>query len=139
MGCDMSPVGGTSETRCLDAKSVSRYRVTVMSRYTTTNLRFPTERYQELRYQAERRGTSVASIVRDAVAQYLGHTDSAAAMAFGDDPVDALAGTVAGGPADDSVNHDYYLYGWRKERAHEAAGGHGSAARARTEQRPASS
>src|SRR5438552_13476939 len=114
MGCDMSPVGGTSETRCLDAKSVSRYRVTVMSRYTTTNLRFPTERYEELRYQAGRRGTSVASIVREAVAEYLGHGERTTAVPFGDDPLDALAGAVTEGASDESVNHDHYLYGWSK-------------------------
>src|SRR5205085_3039787 len=97
------------------------------------------ERYEELRYQAERRGMSVASIVREAVAQYLGHAEAAAAMRFGEDPVDGLAGSIGGGPDDDSVNHDRYLYGWPNEEAHEAAGRHRSAPRAHVEKRPASS
>ena len=53
--------------------AVSRYRGTAMSEYTTTNLRLDRGTYEELRYQARRRGTSVATLVREAVARYLGH------------------------------------------------------------------
>ena len=55
---------------------------------------------------------SVASLVREAVAQYLGHAGATTAVAFGDDPADAMAGLIDdGGAIDESVNHDTYLYG----------------------------
>ena len=76
----------------------------------TTNLRLSRKAYEELRYEAGRRRTSVASIVREAVAQYLGHGPGAAALPSGVDPLDALAGSVEGGSSDESVNHDHYLY-----------------------------
>jgi len=86
-----------------------------MVRYKTTNLRFSEETYRELRYQAARRGKSLASLVRESVDRYLGRTDENDGIPFGDDPVDALVGSIAGGPGDESVNHDHYLYGWPKE------------------------
>jgi hypothetical protein len=59
----------------------------------TTNLRLPGATYEELRYQARRRGTSVAMLVREAVAQYLGHQPGAAAVGA-EDPFDRLIGAV---------------------------------------------
>jgi predicted DNA-binding protein len=100
-----------------------------MGRYTTTNLRLPSSTYEELRYEASRRRTSVAAVVREAVAQYLGQGGKAADIPFGEDPLDRLAGLVTGGASDESVNHDHYLYGWPKETTGETARGHGSAAR----------
>ncbi|MGH7322081.1 MAG: hypothetical protein ACRELA_20995 [Candidatus Rokuibacteriota bacterium] len=38
-----------------------------MSQYLTANLRFTAETFRELRYQAGRRGTTVAALVREAV------------------------------------------------------------------------
>jgi hypothetical protein len=108
-------------------------------RYTTTNLRFPIERYEELRYHANRRGTSVASIVREAVAQYLGHTEPSRGVPFGDDPLDRLAGSVIGGATDESVNHDHYLYGSPKEDPGETARGHRSVTGVPVEKRSAPS
>ena len=75
--------------------------------YTTTNLRLSRQSYEELRYQASRRRTSVASLVREAVAQYLGHGTTGAPVAFGDDPADAMAGSIDGGATDESINHDH--------------------------------
>jgi hypothetical protein len=75
-----------------------------MSDYTTTNLRLPVAAYDELRYQARRRGTSIATLVREAVAQYLGH--AGAPDPIGGDPVDALIGAIdSDGPTDSSLNH----------------------------------
>ena len=85
-----------------------------MSRYITTNLRFAEETYRELRYRAGRRGVPLASLVREAVDRYLGRTGEGH-LAFGEDPVDALVGSVERSGGDESVQHDHYLYGWPKE------------------------
>jgi len=83
-----------------------------MARYITTNLRFPEDSYRELQYRAKRRGQTLATVVREAVAQYLGRDDRTAPIPVGSDPADALIGSVEGSSGDESVNHDHYLYGW---------------------------
>jgi predicted HicB family RNase H-like nuclease len=47
-----------------------------MPRYTTTNIRLPESEYRDLALRAARRRTSLASLVREAVAEYLGRSDS---------------------------------------------------------------
>src|SRR2546425_153474 len=101
-----------------------------MPRDITTNLRFPERIYRDLQYTAEHRGISMASVVREAVAVYLGRGD-ADAIPMGEDPADRLIGSIARGPDDESVNHDRYLYGSRPEVRDETAGRHGRPARAR--------
>jgi hypothetical protein len=86
-----------------------------MVRYVVTNLRFPEQTYRELRYAALRRGVSVASVVRESVDRYLGRGDEEEPIPFGEDPVDKWVGAFHGGPGDESINHDHYLYGWPKE------------------------
>jgi hypothetical protein len=111
-------------------------------RYVTTNLRFSPETYRELRYQAARRGVTLASVVRDAAERYLGRAGEGAALPFGEDPADSLIGFIETSGGDESVNHDHYLYGWPKETESEAPGGHERAAgaglsrRSETTQRP---
>src|SRR5438094_424229 len=102
-----------------------------MPRDITTNLRFPERIYRDLQYAAERRGISMAAVVREAVASYLGRTADGQAIPVGDDPADRLIGSVASGPDDESVNHDRNLYGWPDATTDEAVGRHGRAARAR--------
>ena len=85
-----------------------------MKRLVTTNLRFSDDMYRDLRHQARRRGTTLAAVVREAVAVYLGRTDESNEIPFGDDPADALVGLVKHSFGDESVNHDHYLYGWDK-------------------------
>lgn len=102
-----------------------------MSRDVTTNLRFPERIYRDLQYAAGRRGVSMAAIVREAVAVYLGRADEAVAIPIGDDPADRLIGSVSADVTDESVHHDRYLYGWTSEGASEAAGRHGRAPRPR--------
>ena len=82
-----------------------------MARDITTNLRFPERIYRDLQYASERRGISMASVVREAVAAYLGRTAEAEAIPVGGDPADRLIGSITSGPDDESVNHDRYLYG----------------------------
>src|SRR5207247_9462831 len=65
--------------------------------------------------QAGRRNGPRAQPARDAVRRYLGRAQQRAAMPLGADPADAIIGSVTGGPDDESVNHDHYLYGWPKE------------------------
>jgi len=88
-----------------------------MARLVTTRLRFSEAAYRELRLKAERRGVSLATLVREAVDQYLGRGDAGRELALGSDPADGIIGTVTGSPGDESVNHDHYLYGWPKETA----------------------
>src|SRR5438093_1065739 len=95
-----------------------------MPRYVTTNLRFPPETYRELQYQASRRRTTLASLVRESVERYLGRGAGGEAVPFGEDPADAYVGSITSAAGDESVNHDHYLYGWPKEEDSEAAGGH---------------
>ena len=107
---------------------MQRYRTIVSEEFTTTNLRLPRGPYDELRHEAQRRRTSVASVVRMAVAQYPGHTHASAAIPFGEDPADAQAGSVDADASDESVNHEHYLYRWPKEVERDAARGRGGAA-----------
>src|SRR5262245_43577200 len=95
-----------------------------MTRYVTTNLRLPAETYRELRYQAARRGTTLAAVVREAVARHRRRADEAAPLAVGEDPADAMIGSIGAGVADEAANHDHYLYGWPKETRDEAPGRH---------------
>lgn len=92
-----------------------------MGAHVTTNLRLPKGEYEELTYRARRRRVSMASLVREAVAAYLG-SDGPPASTLDADPVDALIGAFTGGSPDESVDHDHYLYGWPKESEREAAG-----------------
>ncbi len=91
-----------------------------MVRYVTTNLRFPEETYWELQYQAARRGTSLASVVRESVDRYLGQAVESEGPELGEDPIDGWIGAIAPSGGDESANHDHYLYGWQKETDREA-------------------
>jgi hypothetical protein len=52
---------------------------------------------------------------------------------FGEDPADEFVGVVKGSVGDEGVNHDHYLYGWRKEDpSPPSAGGRGAGSRDRT-------
>ena len=66
-----------------------------MAKYTVTNLRFAEGTYRELQYQASRRRTTVASLVREAVDRYLGRSEDAPSLAFGADPAHVAACGVA--------------------------------------------
>src|SRR5579862_5566072 len=112
-----------------------------MTRQVTTNLRFPRELYDDLRYEAARRRTTLAAVVREAVEAYVGRADRTASSAAEADPLDKWIGAVAAPVTDESVHHDRYLYGWGGQEApnDEAAGGHERAARHDLTERPAPS
>ena len=87
-----------------------------MSRYTTTNIRLPRDAYRDLTLRAARRGTPLAALLREAVAEYLARPMASATDGRNvEDPVDALIGSAPFGPSDEARNHDHYLYGWDKE------------------------
>ncbi|MBI2160981.1 MAG: ribbon-helix-helix protein, CopG family [Candidatus Rokubacteria bacterium] len=93
-----------------------------MARLVTTKLRFSEEAYRELRLKAERRGVSLATLVREAVDQYLGRGDAGRGLVLGGDPADRIIGAVIGTADDESVHHDHYLYRWPKKTAAPRAG-----------------
>jgi len=86
-----------------------------MARYVRTALRFSEESYRELQYEASRRGSSLASLVREAVYRYLGRTPESDARRAERDSMDRWIGAIASSAGDESTNHDHYLYGWPKE------------------------
>jgi hypothetical protein len=80
-----------------------------MSPYTTTNIRLSAEVYRDLMLRATRRGVPLASLVREAVAEYLGRPlPTASGATLRQDPVDALIGSTPFEPADEALNHDHY-------------------------------
>jgi hypothetical protein len=105
-----------------------------MARYVVTNLRFDEPTYRELRYRARRRHIPVATMVREAVDQYLARGTSSEIV----DPVDQLIGSIPEAAGDESVDHDAYLYGWPKESTRETPGGHERAGGALSPKRRAS-
>jgi hypothetical protein len=86
-----------------------------MPRYTTTNIRLDEAAYRDLMFRAARRGVPLASLVREAVDEYLGRSSARAAAASAGDPVDALIGSTPFDSADEAIDHDHYLYGGPRE------------------------
>ena len=65
-----------------------------------------------LKKLAKRKGVSEASLIREAVDQYLAKAESETAEDEGRDPLLRLVGLYQGAaPADGAANHDQYLYG----------------------------
>lgn len=79
-----------------------------------TQVYFEEGDWARLQARASRSGVSAASVVREAVAEYLSRGLSE------EDPLLAMideARTMPGatdGPTDGALNHDHYLYGWPK-------------------------
>jgi Ribbon-helix-helix protein, copG family len=65
-----------------------------------------------LRKRALDEGRSVASLIREAVAAFLGPMKQKKPKA---DPFLALAGKFSGGPGDSATRHDEYAYARRKK------------------------
>ena len=79
------------------------------------NVRLPQASHRELELRARRRGTTIATLVREAVDRYLGQHQTGQTLALGDDTADRLIGMFEGSAGDESVDHDRYLYGWRTD------------------------
>ncbi|MFQ5915888.1 MAG: ribbon-helix-helix protein, CopG family [Nitrospinota bacterium] len=69
----------------------------------------PLELYHRSKEYAEMRGSSVASIVRESLEEYLAARTKE--IRWEDDPITKAIGFIDGsGPSDLSSNHDRYLY-----------------------------
>ncbi len=83
----------------------------------TTNIRLPSEKLKELKLLAIHSGTTVSGLLREAVDWLLQNKGSAVRSPSAErkttqkDPFYDAVGIGAGGPSDDSVRHDFYLYG----------------------------
>ena len=85
----------------------------------TTNIRLPEDQWKALKIMAVHAGTSVSELLRRAVHQILkdrpplnpavGAKKTGAARKIAD-PFFDVVGLGAGGPEDDSIRHDRYLY-----------------------------
>lgn len=64
---------------------------------------------RRLRRLAASSGRSAASLIREAVGQYVQGRDRTT-----DDPLRSLIGAFAGGPRDAAAKHDKYLYGRKR-------------------------
>lgn len=85
----------------------------------TTNIRLPEEQWKALKIMAVHAGTSVSALLRQAVQQILKSQDIPSPQAAVSqvkrtkkikDPFFDLIGMGSGGPSDDSLRHDLYLY-----------------------------
>ena len=80
-----------------------------------TQVYFEEDDWARLQARAKASGRSGASIVRDAVAEYLAREPDE------QDPILAMIEWAErnlapeGAPTDGALNHDHYLYGWPKE------------------------
>lgn len=83
----------------------------------TTNIRLPEEQWKALKIMAVHAGTSVSELLRRAIQGLLAGTSTPKAPAGPrnlkrvKDPFFDAVGIGEGGPSDDSVRHDHYLYG----------------------------
>lgn len=68
---------------------------------------------RNLKKRAKRLGLTEASIFRNALSIYF-RTPEPSAEEW--DPLDALIGSLDGGPPDSSINHDHYIYGVAKKQ-----------------------
>lgn len=75
-------------------------------------LYFPYPLYLELKNEMEKKGKSMASIVRDAVEKFLGSEESS----WEKDPINKIIGMCNTDITDISYNHDKYLYGKGKKK-----------------------
>jgi hypothetical protein len=80
--------------------------------YVATNVRFPRETLQDLKLQAVRRHTSLASLIRDAVEQVYGAPKAKPKSPKGahEDPLFSIIGICSSGIKDGAREHDRDIY-----------------------------
>jgi hypothetical protein len=76
-----------------------------------TTIRLPPDLHEKLRRRAFEERRPMAELVREAVESWLARDPTAAKRRGAPDPFADAIGSVPGGPADESVAHDRYLYG----------------------------
>lgn len=80
--------------------------------YITTNIRLDAQSYRRLKLRAARQRTSLARLVREAVARTYGPaTSSRRRRTIKEDPFFRVVGAFASGKKDGAANHDRDIYG----------------------------
>ena len=80
--------------------------------FVTTTVRLPNDLYEALRKRAFEERRPVAEVIREALRRLLELPKEEASLPdLEEDPFWKAVGTVGGGPSDESVEHDHYLYG----------------------------
>ncbi len=89
-----------------------------------TQVYLPNDIYQTLKARADEEGITMATQIREALAQYVVETkpEKKGHILTADDPIWNLIGMVKSGITDGSVNHDKYIYvrDWDPEPEDEA-------------------
>ena len=77
-----------------------------------TQLYLPRDIYEHLKDRADKEGSSMASQIREALAQYVVEeaVEDKAPVFTEDDPIWDLVGMLKSGITDGSYNHDKYIY-----------------------------
>lgn len=81
-----------------------------MSEMIRTQIYLSSQQHEQLKQRGEASHKTMASLVREAVDQYLAEEQTPAPFPA-DDPLFDLIGIAQSGPTDVSENHDTYLYG----------------------------
>jgi hypothetical protein len=81
-----------------------------------TTIRLPAETHEKLRRRAFAERRPLAALVRDAIGLLLDGSPPAKLPPLEEDPLWLAVGTGRGGPRDEAVEHDHYLYGVPKKR-----------------------
>lgn len=77
-----------------------------------TQIYFPKELYGRIKVKAKKKEVSVSTVIREAVETYLNNQTKQ--INWENDSLFDLVGITAGKLNDGSINHDYYLYGLKK-------------------------
>jgi hypothetical protein len=77
-----------------------------------TQVYLPRDIYEQLKQRADNEGLTMASQIREALAQYVVETkeEDNAPVFTKDDPIWDMVGMIKSGITDGSYNHDKYIY-----------------------------
>lgn len=77
-----------------------------------TQVYLPRDMYEQLKQRADGEGITMATQIREAIAQYVVETEEERKppLFTEDDPIWDMIGMCKNGPEDGSVNHDKYIY-----------------------------
>ncbi len=77
-----------------------------------TQVYLPRDLYEQLKQRADDQGITMATQIREAVAQYVveAEEEHKPNVIPDDDPIWDMIGMCKNGPEDGSVNHDQYIY-----------------------------
>lgn len=82
----------------------------------TTTVRLPEDLYEALRRRAFEERRPVAELIREALRRFVDLPREPSPLPeLESDPFWKAVGTIDGGPSDESIEHDHYLYGAPKK------------------------